>query len=104
MLELTQLQSKFDENVLDAINAWTHHVLTDGASCAGSTSRSSSRRAQRASEASVEGWLLALDQPTYVAVVTDAESEPLRRALLRSVAHARLRSRPERRTLGQHAR
>ena len=34
MLELTQLQSKFDENVLDATNAWTHHVA-DGAQLRG---------------------------------------------------------------------
>jgi oligopeptidase A len=26
MLELTQLQAKFEENVLDATNGWTHHV------------------------------------------------------------------------------
>jgi len=26
MLELTQLQAKFEENVLDATNAWTWHV------------------------------------------------------------------------------
>ena len=44
MLELTQLQSRFDENVLDAMNAWTHHVDGWRCSCADSTSRSSSRR------------------------------------------------------------
>jgi oligopeptidase A len=26
MLELTQLQAKFEENVLDATNGWTYHV------------------------------------------------------------------------------
>src|SRR5215469_9393343 len=31
-------------------------------------------------EQQVDGWILRLDQPTYVAVVTDAESEGLRRA------------------------
>src|SRR5690606_23236030 len=35
---------------------------------------------RRAHEQHLEGWLLTLDQPTYVAVVTDAESETLRRA------------------------
>jgi oligopeptidase A len=35
---------------------------------------------RRASDRGLPGWLLCLDQPTYLAVVTDAESEPLRRA------------------------
>jgi len=35
---------------------------------------------RRAHERGVAGWILTLDQPTYVAVVTDAESETLRRA------------------------
>src|SRR5438309_10235594 len=35
--------------------------------------------ARRAHERGVAGWILNLDQPTYVAVVTDAESEGLRR-------------------------
>src|SRR5215467_8735885 len=35
---------------------------------------------QRAGDRGLPGWLLCLDQPTYLAVVTDAESEPLRRA------------------------
>src|SRR5690606_20431970 len=30
-------------------------------------------------EQRVEGWILSLDQPTYVAVLTDAESATLRR-------------------------
>jgi oligopeptidase A len=51
-----------------------------GRSCAASTRRSSSRRAARAHDEGLEGWLFGLDQPTYVAVVTDAESAPLRRA------------------------
>src|SRR5262249_51824154 len=31
-------------------------------------------------EQRVEGWILTLDQPTYVAVITDAQSETMRRA------------------------
>jgi oligopeptidase A len=79
MLELTQLQAKFEENVLDATNAWTHHV-TDAGDLRGLNEAIVSAAARRAKERGVSGWVLALDQPTYVAVVTDAESEPLRRA------------------------
>ena len=78
MLELATLQSKFEENVLDATNAWTRHV-TDAAELAGLNEAIVEQARQRAHERRTEGWLLALDQPTYVAVVTDAESRALRR-------------------------
>ena len=79
MLELTQLQAKFEENVLDATNAWTRQV-TDSAELAGLNEMLIEQARRRAHEQGVSGWLLSLDQPTYVAVVTDAESESLRRA------------------------
>src|ERR1700685_4490656 len=79
LLELTQLQSKFEENVLDATNAWSHHVL-DAGELAGLNESIVEQARRRAHEERREGWLLTLDQPTYVAVVTDAESRALRRA------------------------
>ncbi len=79
MLELTQLQAKFDENVLDATNNWTWHV-TDAAQLRGLNEMLIEQARARAVQRALPGWLLTLDQPTYVAVVTDAESEPLRRA------------------------
>ncbi|HNR21956.1 MAG TPA: M3 family metallopeptidase [Steroidobacteraceae bacterium] len=79
MLELTTLQSKFEENVLDATNAWSHHV-TDPAELAGLNEGVVEQARRRAHEKRTEGWLLSLDQPTYVAVITDAESAALRRA------------------------
>ena len=80
MLELTQLQAKFEENVLDATNAWSHHV-TDPAHLTGLNEIIVDQARRRAQEKHLEGWLLNLDQPTYVAVVTDAEHAPLRRAV-----------------------
>jgi oligopeptidase A len=79
MLELTQLQAKFEENVLDATNGWTYHVK-DPADLRGLNEVIVEQARRRAHEKRVEGWILALEQPTYVAVVTDAESETLRRA------------------------
>ena len=79
LLELTQLQSKFEENVLDATNAWSHHV-TDEAELAGLNETIVAQGRSRAHAERREGWVLTLDQPTYVAVVTDAESQSLRRA------------------------
>ena len=57
------------------------------------------RRASRQSRAGSS----TLDQPTYVAVVTDAESSALRRAFYEAWTHARLGPGPERRPLGQRA-
>jgi oligopeptidase A len=79
LLELSQLQAKFEENVLDATNAWSLHV-TDATQLAGVNEGIVAQARQRAHTDRLEGWVLTLDQPTYVAVVTDAESEQLRRA------------------------
>jgi oligopeptidase A len=79
MLVLTQLQAKFEENVLDATNNWTWHV-TDAAQLRGLNEMLIEQARARAAQRELPGWILSLDQPTYVAVVTDAESEPLRRA------------------------
>ena len=79
MMELSQLGAKFEENVLDATNDWSHHV-TDAAQLAGINAAIVEQAAQRARAKGLEGWLFGLDQPSYVAVVTDCESAGLRRA------------------------
>jgi oligopeptidase A len=79
MMELSRLSAKFEENVLDSTNAWSQHV-TDRAQLAGLNEGMVEQARRRAHEQGRDGWLFGLDQPTYVAVVTDAESEPLRRA------------------------
>jgi len=79
MLELSTLAAKFEENVLDATNAFTHEV-TKESELAGLNAMIVSQARERAQAAGKNGWLLSLDQPTYVAVVTDARSPDLRRA------------------------
>jgi len=79
MLELSSLQARFEENVLDATNSWTHHV-TDPAAIRGLNETVVAQGAKRAREKNVTGWIFTLDQPTYVAVMADAESGELRRA------------------------
>jgi oligopeptidase A len=78
MMELSRLSAKFDENVLDATNAWSHHV-TERAQLAGINDAVLEQARRRAQDKGVDGWLFGLDQPTYVAVVTDCESQDLRR-------------------------
>jgi oligopeptidase A len=78
MSELAQLGAQFDQNVLDATRAW-RRVVTDQTELAGLNAAIVARAAQRAREESLDGWLLELDQPTYAAVLKDAESRALRR-------------------------
>ncbi len=79
MMDLSRLSAKFEENVLDAINAWSHHV-EDRGRLVGINAGILEQAERRAREQGRSGWLFGLDQPTYVAVVTDGESEQLRRA------------------------
>jgi oligopeptidase A len=76
--ELATLGAKFEENVLDAMNSWTRHV-TDAAELAGVNPVIVEQARVRATEKNLPGWVFALEQPTYVAVMTDAASESLRR-------------------------
>ena len=77
MLELTQLQARFEENVLDSTNAWTHRVAElselDG------LNEIIIEQARERGAKDGGGFVLGLDQPTYVAVMTDARSAALRR-------------------------
>jgi oligopeptidase A len=78
MIELAQLGARFDENVLDCTNAW-RHLVSDAVLLRGLNEGIIEQAQRRAREADARGWLLALDQPTYLAVITDAESGELRR-------------------------
>ncbi|HTP40584.1 MAG TPA: M3 family metallopeptidase [Steroidobacteraceae bacterium] len=78
MMELSRLGAKFEENVLDATNSFAHHV-TDAAEVRGINAGILEQAAARAKEQGLEGWLFGLDQPTYVAVVTDCDSQAMRR-------------------------
>ena len=76
--ELALLGAKFEENVLDAMNAWTRPV-SDPAELAGINPVIIEQARARAADKGLDGWLFALEQPTYVAIMTDADSEKLRR-------------------------
>jgi oligopeptidase A len=78
MERLASAQSQFDENVLDATNAWSRHVA-DERELEGLPANAVRRAREAAVAAGRDGWLLSLDAPTYQAVLTHATSEPLRR-------------------------
>ena len=76
--QLATLQSKFDENVLDATNAWSRHV-TQESEIAGLPQPIVERARAAAHARQVEGWFFTLDAPNYQAVMMHAENEALRR-------------------------
>jgi oligopeptidase A len=78
MQQLAQLGAKFEENVLDAMNTWSRRV-TDPAELSGINPVIVEQARARALEQGLDGWVFALEQPTYVAVIQDADSEVLRR-------------------------
>jgi oligopeptidase A len=75
---LAQLATKFSENVLDAGRAYSRSVV-NSADLAGLPGNTIDRAAADAREANQPGWLFKLDQPTYMTIMSSAESEPLRR-------------------------
>ena len=76
--QLVATQARFDENVLDATNAWSRHV-TEQQEIAGLPEPIVNRARAAAAEKQLEGWLFALDPPNYQAILGYADHEPLRR-------------------------
>jgi len=78
MQELSRLHSRFEEQVLDAAQAWSRAV-EDEALLAGLPAHVLERAARTARERGRPGWWFTLDQPTYLAVMTHADAAALRR-------------------------
>ncbi len=77
-LKLSELTTKFSENVLDATQGWVKHV-TDEADLAGLPEHVLVAAKSAAEERELEGWVLTLDFPVYYAVMLQAESRALRK-------------------------
>ncbi|QJD71834.1 oligopeptidase A [Marinobacterium sp. LSUCC0821] len=77
-LKLSELTTKFSENVLDATQGWVKHV-TDDADLAGLPEHVLVAAKSAAEERELEGWVLTLDFPVYYAVMLQAESRELRK-------------------------
>lgn len=75
--ELSHLQSRFEENVLDSTHAWNRQV-TDAAELAGLPDSALDMLAQTARQADREGWVITLEFPSYHAVMTHARNRALR--------------------------
>ncbi|MBT8007406.1 MAG: M3 family metallopeptidase, partial [Gammaproteobacteria bacterium] len=77
---LSQLTSKFGENVLDATNQWEKSI-SDESLLAGLPDSAIAMAKQTAEQREQAGWLFTLDFPSYIAVMTYAESRELREEL-----------------------
>ena len=74
---LSELQSRFQENLLDATNGWQKHV-TDEALLAGLPDSARDLARQNAAEKHLDGWLFTLDFPSYFPVLAYADDRALR--------------------------
>ncbi|TDU23236.1 oligopeptidase A [Panacagrimonas perspica] len=84
-MRLSELQTKFEENVMDAIQAWSQHV-TDASRLEGMSPAALEQAAAKAKAKNLEGWLLTLDYPSYDAVISYANDRDLRRELYTAYA------------------
>ncbi len=80
---LSELGNIFSQNLLDATDAWQMHVtekdqLTGIPDIVVETAAASARKDNR------EGWLFTLQAPSYIPVMTYAESRELRREMYRA--------------------
>jgi oligopeptidase A len=79
-LRLSELSSRFQENLLDATNAW-HRTVTDEAELTGIPDSARAMMRQAAERAGESGWHLGLDFPTFFAVMSHADNRELRREM-----------------------
>jgi oligopeptidase A len=83
MQELAAAQASFEQNVMDATDAFEHRE-TDRAALRGLPERLVASARALAAEQGSSGWLLRLDPPTYQTVMAHAESLQLREKYYRA--------------------
>lgn len=75
---LSTLQANFSDNVLDATMAWTLEISDEG-ELAGLPPSALDLLRQNAQQKDKAGYLITLDFPSYIAVMTHADNRDLRR-------------------------
>lgn len=76
--QLSKLASEFEENLLDATNAW-HKQIIHSDDLAGLPESALAQAKQAAAAEGKEGWLINLQFPSYLAIMTYADNRDLRR-------------------------
>ncbi|WP_028695822.1 oligopeptidase A [Pseudomonas cremoricolorata] len=77
---LSELGSRFSNQLLDATQAWSKHV-TDETALAGLPDSAKAQMAAAAQAKGLDGWLITLEFPSYYAVMTYASDRSLREEL-----------------------
>lgn len=74
---LSELSTAFQQNLLDATQIWQKHI-TDHAALEGLPQSALDLLAQNAAHKDMDGWVITLDAPSFLAVLTHAEDRALR--------------------------
>ncbi|WP_150149344.1 oligopeptidase A [Candidatus Enterovibrio escicola] len=80
---LSELSSTFSNNVLDATMGWNKHI-TDKNMLVGIPESSLSALAAQAKTKKLDGWLLTLDFPSYLPVITYCDNRQLRKEMYKA--------------------
>jgi len=83
--KLSELTTKFSENVMDATDGWSK-LISDETELAGLPDSALAAAKQLAEAKGEEGWLVTLDFPSYFAVITYADNRELRREIYEAFA------------------
>ncbi len=78
--ELSELQSRFENNVLDANQSWEKNLPGDER-LSGLPEYALAMLKQNAESKSLEGYRITLDMPCYIAMVTHADDRELRKEI-----------------------
>lgn len=82
---LSELGSTYSNNVLDATMGWSK-LITDEAELSGLPESALAQAQAMAQAKEQEGWLLTLDMPSYLPVLTYADNRALREEMYRAFA------------------
>lgn len=80
---LSELGTQFSNNVLDSTQGWYKHV-TEQDLLAGLPASALAGAEQAAQQRQLSGWVITLDGPAYLAVMTHADNRDLRAELYRA--------------------
>ncbi|KAF3978196.1 MAG: oligopeptidase A [Methylococcales symbiont of Iophon sp. n. MRB-2018] len=78
--QLSALSSKYDENLLDATTAW-RKLIADQDLLVGLPDNALALAKQAAKSQNQDGWLITLQFPSYLAIMTYADNRELRKEL-----------------------
>ena len=79
-VELAELQSTYENNILDATQSW-QHLINDEKNLAGLPDYAKQMLEQLAQQKDLPGYRVTLDMPCYVAVISYADDRELRQKI-----------------------